>query len=142
VSYRPWKHLERKHAKRMPGGKRITRAHDFGEKAPDGESETDVWDTKSWDAFKRCLTIFRECRGKYVEYARGRRFHLVISSQRDPLDLVVLDADDYADLVRCQLAVIDLLDAVEEAPDGYDVLWPEIEALRDRLLPDPIRAAA
>jgi len=96
--YAPWKALERRHAKRM-GGKRLWRP-DFSESQPDGESETDVWDAKAYATF-RVHTIFAECEKKYREFAAGRRFHLVLFSRKHPRlgDLVVLKADDYAELV-------------------------------------------
>jgi hypothetical protein len=84
------------------GGVRLWRP-DFGDSAPDGESETDVWDCKAYATF-RVHTIFQECERKYREYGRGRRFHLCLFS-RDKAkvgDLVVLRADDYAELLRCE----------------------------------------
>jgi hypothetical protein len=98
---KPWKALERRHAKRM-GGERLWRP-DFGESAPDGESETDVWDAKCYQRFS-VVSMFRECEAKYRKFADGRRFHLVLFSREHPRtgDLVVLKADDYADLVKNQ----------------------------------------
>ena len=99
AGYSPWKALERRHAKRM-GGERLWRP-DFGESAPDGESTTDVWDCKAYTTF-RVHTIFADCYAKYKEWAPGKTFHLCLFSrnQKHVGDLVVLRADDYADLLR------------------------------------------
>lgn len=99
MTYSPWKALERRHAKRM-GGTRLWRP-DYGDSAPDGETEYDVWDAKAYTTF-RIHTIFWECWQKYKEFAGERRFHLVLyaRNQKQVGDLVVLRADEYADLVR------------------------------------------
>jgi hypothetical protein len=96
---KPWKALERRHAKRM-GGERLWRP-DFGESAPDGESEHDVWDTKCYQRFS-VIEMYRECEAKYRKFANGRRFTLVLFSRDHPRqgDFVLVRADDYADLVR------------------------------------------
>ena len=85
----------------MPGGVRLWRP-DFGESLPDGESPTDVWDSKRLKAM-RIVTLFWECHAKYRGYASGRRFHLVVNSSdsRRP-DLVVVSADEYARLVETE----------------------------------------
>ena len=74
---------------------------DFGEEAPDGESESDVWDAKCYATF-RVHSIFRECHKKYRSWSDTKTFHLVLYSRKDKDvgDLVVLRADDYAALVE------------------------------------------
>ena len=96
---KPWKALERRHAKRM-GGQRLWRP-DFGESAPDGESDTDVWDTKCYQRFS-VIEMFRECEAKYRKFADGRRFHLCLFSRDHPRagDFVLQRADVYAELER------------------------------------------
>lgn len=98
AKYSPWKQLERRHAKRM-GGERLWRP-DFGDSIPDGQTLEDVWDAKAYTKF-RIHTIFSECERKYREFTGSRRFHLVLFSREHPRvgDLVVLRADDYAELV-------------------------------------------
>lgn len=107
--YSAWKALERRHAKRM-NGVRLWRP-DFGESAPDGETDFDVWDAKAYTRF-RVHTIFDQCEKKYRQFGRGRRFHLVLYSreQKHVGDLVVLRASDYVDLLR--------LAGQEGRPDG------------------------
>jgi hypothetical protein len=97
-SYAPWKALERRHAKRL-GGERLWRP-DYGDSAPDGQTETDIWDCKAYESF-RVHTIFQECFKKYADFAAGRRFHLCLFSRRNRGvgDLVVLRAEDFAELV-------------------------------------------
>jgi hypothetical protein len=99
VSYKPWKALERRHAKRM-GGARLWRP-DYSDSQPDGETDLDTWDAKAYAVFT-VHTIFSECEAKYREFTGKRRFHLVLFSRRHPRvgDLVVLRADDYAALVE------------------------------------------
>lgn len=99
MSYTPWKALERRHAKRM-GGVRLWRP-DFSESIPDGESETETWDTKAYKSFS-VITLFVEAERKYREYANGRRFHLCLFARDKPRagDFVLLHADDYEDLKR------------------------------------------
>jgi hypothetical protein len=82
------------------GGERLWRP-DYGDSAPDGQTAHDVWDAKAYAEF-RVHTIFAECHAKYREWAGDRRFHLVLFSRKHPRvgDLVVLRADDYAELVR------------------------------------------
>jgi hypothetical protein len=97
---RPWKALERRHAKRMPGGVRLWRP-DYGDVAPDGESDTDVWDAKCYQRFS-IVEKFVRAERKYRSFADGRRFHLVLFSRDHPRagDFVVVRADDYAKLVE------------------------------------------
>lgn len=93
--YSAWKALERRHAKRMRG-ERLWRP-DFGDSAPDGESDTDIWDTKAYARFS-IISLFVECEKKYREWAPGKRFHLCLFS-RDRVragDFVLLRADEYA----------------------------------------------
>lgn len=99
MSYKPWKELERRHAKRM-GGVRLWRP-DFGESAPDGESEGDVWDCKALSK-QAIVGLYQECEKKYRKYADGRRFHLCLfdPTRRGVGDLVVIPADLYAELCR------------------------------------------
>ena len=98
MSHAAWKDLERRHAKRM-GGVRLWRP-DFSDSAPDGESDTDTWDTKCYARFS-VITLFRECEKKYREHAAGRRFTLVLFSRehRGAGDFVLLKADDFSDLL-------------------------------------------
>lgn len=97
--YSPWKQLERRHAKRMHGVRYWRQ--DFGEEAPDGESEFDVWDAKCYATF-RVHSIFRDCYKKYAKWHETKTFHLVLYSRKDKDvgDLVVLRAEDYAALVE------------------------------------------
>lgn len=99
MSYSPWKELERRHARRMRGARYWRQ--DFGEQAPDGESETDYWDAKCYTTF-RVHSIFWECFQKYKAWSEGKTFHLVLYSRKHKHvgDLVVLRADDYAALVE------------------------------------------
>ena len=92
---RPWKALERRHAKRMRGV-RLWR-QDFSEVAPDGENETEIWDTKCFKRFS-VIELYLRCERKYRQYAKGRRFTLVLFSREHPRagDFVLLKADDYA----------------------------------------------
>lgn len=96
---RPWKALERRHAKRMPGGVRLWRP-DFGEELPDGESPTDVWDAKCYKRFS-VVEMFVRCEKKYRAFADGREFHLVLFSREHPRagDFVLIRAQHYADLL-------------------------------------------
>ena len=100
MSYSGWKQLERRHAKRM-GGERLWRP-DFGESAPDGQTDEDVWDAKYTIHSFAVSVIFDTCYAKYKDYAGCRRFHLVLYAKatRSLGDLVVLRADDYAALVK------------------------------------------
>lgn len=96
---RPWKALERRHAKRVPGGKRLWRP-DFGESMPDGESPTDAWDAKCFKRFS-VVELFVSCERKYRDFTGSRRFHLVLFSRDHPRsgDFVVCRAKDYAHLL-------------------------------------------
>lgn len=96
---RPWKDLERRHAKRM-GGVRLWRP-DFGESLPDGESYSDVWDAKCYKRFS-VVEMFERAERKYRAFTNGRRFHLALFSREHPRagDFVLLRAADYADLVE------------------------------------------
>lgn len=97
---KPWKDQERRHAKRMPQGERIWR-QDFSEVAPDGENPTDIWDSKRLARLKGFVELFYECEKKYRSFGQGRRFHMVINySESRRRDLVVVDAEHYAQLVR------------------------------------------
>jgi len=113
MAYEPWKELERRHAKRMQG-ERLWRP-DYGDSVPDGQTETDVWDAKAYARF-RVHSIFRECEKKYRQFANGRRFHLVLFSRehRHLGDLVVLRADDYAELVAAAEVGRGLVEAFKE----------------------------
>lgn len=99
MSYKPWKELERRHAKRM-GGVRLWRP-DYGESAPDGECHTDVWDTKAYKRFS-VIEMFLRCEKKYRKWAGDRRFHLCLYSRDHPRagDFVVLRAADFDALRR------------------------------------------
>jgi len=98
------------------GGKRLWRL-DYSESQPDGESGTDVWDAKAYARF-RVHTIYAECERKYREFAAGRRFHLVLFSREHPRvgDLVVVRADDYAELVAAAEVGRGLVEAFQEMP--------------------------
>lgn len=97
-SYKPWKALERRHARRMRG-ERLWRP-DFSESIPDGQNGTDAWDCKAISG-QRIVSLFRECEAKYRAFTGSRRFHLCLFDPRQPRagDLVVLRADAYAELV-------------------------------------------
>lgn len=98
---KPWKALERRHAKRM-GGERIWR-QDFAEVAPDGESDRATWDCKCFQRFS-VVELFVRCERKYREYTNGREFHLCLFSREHPRagDFVVIRAQHYADLLANQ----------------------------------------
>ena len=94
AKHSPWKDLERRHAKRM-AGTRIWR-QDFGEVAPDGESETDTWDCKCYQRFS-VIALFQIAERKYRAFNKGRRFHLCLFSRehRGAGDFVLLRATDF-----------------------------------------------
>ncbi len=100
AAYSPWKALERRHPKRFVGGARLWRP-DYGESIPDGESLTDVWDTKCYQRFS-VVELYLRAEEKYKAFANGRRFHLCLFSRDHPRagDFVLLRADAYADLVK------------------------------------------
>jgi len=101
---RPWKALERRHAKRFPDGVRIWR-QDFGEVKPDGECPTDTWDCKCYARFS-VVEMYVKAEKKYREYnsigTTPRRFHLCLFSRQHPRagDFVLVRANEYADLVE------------------------------------------
>ena len=101
ANYKPWKALERRHAKRM-GGERLWRP-DFSDSIPDGQSEKDVWDCKALSR-QRIVTLFKECRTKYREFTGDRRFHLCLFDPTQPGvgDLIVLTAEDHKHLLYCE----------------------------------------
>lgn len=110
----PWKDLERRHAKRFPGGVRLWR-EDFGDSAPDGESPTDVWDTKCYQRFS-VVELFVRCERKYRQHAQGRRFHLGLFSREHPRagDFVLVRARDFAELVEAEERLARLLAEQED----------------------------
>jgi len=93
--HQPWKDLERRFAKLM-GGQRLWRP-DYGESAPDGESETHVWDTKCYQRFS-VVEMFVRCELKYRRFAGDRRFVLGLFSRAHPRqgDFVLVRASEYA----------------------------------------------
>lgn len=101
-AYKPWKALERRHAKRFFGGERLWRP-DYSDVAPDGEALADVWDTKAYKRFS-VVEMFVRCERKYREWAGGRRFHLCLYSLDHPRagDFVLCRADDFAALVEAE----------------------------------------
>lgn len=113
ASYKPWKELERRHAKRMRG-ERLWRP-DFGESQPDGQSGTDVWDCKALSR-QRIVSIFRECEKKYREFTGSRRFHLCLFDPTQPKvgDLVVVSAQHYAHLLACEEMALGVMEAFKE----------------------------
>ena len=113
MSYKPWKALERRHAKRMRG-ERLWRP-DFSESMPDGQSDTDAWDCKALSR-QRIVTLFAECERKYREFTGSRRFHLCLFDPTRPSvgDLVVLKASDYAHLLHCEELALGVLEAFTE----------------------------
>lgn len=101
MSYSPWKQLERRHARRL-SGERLWRP-DFGESAPDGQSESDVWDCKCYQRFS-VVELYVRAEAKYRKWAGARRFHLALFSREHPRagDFVLLRADDFERLVECE----------------------------------------
>lgn len=99
MGYAAWKELERRHAKRM-GGERLWRP-DFGDSQPDGQSATDVWDTKAYARFS-VISLFVECEKKYRAFTGKRRFHLCLFSRdkRTAGDFVLCRAETFAQLCR------------------------------------------
>jgi len=104
---RPWKDLERRHAKRL-SGERIWR-QDFAEVAPDGQTETDTWDCKCFQSFS-VISLFVDCERKYREFTGKRRFHLCLFSRSRPRsgDFVLLRASDFADLLEKERQLAEL----------------------------------
>lgn len=98
----PWKALERRHAKRMPGGVRLWRP-DFSESQPDGEARTETWDTKCYERFS-VVSLFVECEKKYRAFTGKRNFHLCLFSRDRPRagDFVLVRAERYAQLVAIE----------------------------------------
>jgi hypothetical protein len=92
---KPWKALERRTAKWL-GGVRIWR-QDFGEIAPDGESETHTWDCKCYERFS-VVEMYRRAEEKYRKYTGDRRFILVLFSRKHSRqgDFVLVRMKDYA----------------------------------------------
>jgi hypothetical protein len=82
------------------GGERLWRP-DFGDVAPDGQTEADVWDAKCYQRFS-VVELFVKAEAKYREWAGDRRFHLVLFSREHPKagDFVLIRAADYRDLVE------------------------------------------
>jgi hypothetical protein len=97
MTYKPWKALERRHAKRMKGN-RLWRP-DFSESIPDGECATDAWDCKAYQRHA-VVSMFVLAEKKYREYTAGRRFHLCLYSRDHPRagDFILIRADDFDDL--------------------------------------------
>src|SRR5688572_13403766 len=95
ASYTAWKAFERRFAKLMKGA-RLWRP-DYGDSAPDGESETHTWDCKAY-ARIWAVTRFVEAERKYREYTGERRFVLALFARehRTAGDFVVVKAADYA----------------------------------------------
>lgn len=110
MAYSAWKQLERRHAKRFWNGVRLWRP-DFGDSAPDGECDTDVWDTKVRANFS-VVGMFVECEAKYRKWAGERRFHLCLYSRKHPRagDFVMVRADDYMLLVEAERLLRDFKD--------------------------------
>lgn len=115
---RPWKALERRHAKRMLGV-RLWR-QDFSEVAPDGENPHEIWDTKCFKRFS-VIELYLRCEKKYRAFAAGRRFTLVLFSREHPRagDFVLLRADDYA-ADRAELAKLRAAFINGTLPDGCE----------------------
>lgn len=95
---KPWKALERRHARRMRGA-RIWR-QDFGEVKPDGASQDEAWDCKCYARFS-VVEMFVRAEKKYRTFTGDRRFHLCLFSREHPRagDFVLLRAADYVELV-------------------------------------------
>jgi hypothetical protein len=97
-SYRRWKELERRTARKM-GGRRLWRARDYSESVPDGETGEDVWDCKDRVSMT-ALTWYRQAEAKYRPYVKGRRFLLVLCDTKGRGEYVLLKLDDYVQLLR------------------------------------------
>ena len=125
----PWKDLERRHAKRL-GGERLWR-QDFSEVAPDGQTESDVWDTKCFQRFS-VVELFVRCEKKYRQFAQGRRFHLCLFSRDHPRagDFVLARARDYSRLVAIEAVAQRLRDHDDNDPAP---LRPKLEELYEVL---------
>lgn len=95
----PWKDLERRHARRL-GVARIWR-QDFGEVAPDGETDAEIWDCKCYAAFS-VITMFLKREKDYKKFANGRHFHLCLFSRKHRRggDFVLSRAERYAELLE------------------------------------------
>lgn len=99
-SYKGWKELERRHAKLM-NGVRLWRP-DFGESAPDGESDRETWDAKYTVGNFWATTTYERCERKYREFTGDRNFHLVLfaGAKKRVGDLVVCTSKRYAELLE------------------------------------------
>lgn len=106
-SYRAWKALERRHAKRLDGT-RLWRP-DFADSIPDGETSTETWDTKAYQRFS-VITLFAEAERKYREFTGARDFHLCIFgvTQRAAGDFVLVPAERFARLLQLERAANEL----------------------------------
>ena len=93
--YSAWKTFERRFAKLM-GGERLWRP-DYGDSAPDGESESHTWDCKAYQRHA-AVTKFVECEAKYREFTGNRRFVLSLFAREHSKagDFVVVRAKEYA----------------------------------------------
>jgi len=111
--YSAWKTFERRFAKLM-GGDRLWRPN-YGESAPDGESNTHVWDCKAYQRHA-AITMYVEAEKKYRRYARGRQFVLALFAREHSKagDFVLLLAKDYAKDQR-RLAQLDRILAEAKA---------------------------
>ncbi len=94
-NYSAWKTFERRFAALMRGI-RLWRP-DYGDSAPDGQSETHTWDCKAY-AKHRAITMYLECEQKYRAFTGNRRFVLALFAREHPRagDFVLLRARDYA----------------------------------------------
>lgn len=120
ASYKPWKALERRHAKRL-GGERLWRP-DFGESMPDGQTDRDTWDCKALSR-QRIVALFAECEKKYRDFTGSRRFHLCLFDPTRPRvgDLVVLSASDFEHLLRCEAMTWGVLEGMMEFDPPTDL---------------------
>jgi hypothetical protein len=99
MAHKPWKDLERRAAKFF-GGVRLWRP-DYGDSAPDGESDTHVWDAKYKQHGHAIVRRFLDCEFKYAAYADGRRFVLYLFNGSHPKqgDFILVRAKDYGELL-------------------------------------------
>ena len=96
--YSAWKTFERRFAKLM-GGSRLWRP-DYGDSAPDGESETHTWDCKAYQRHA-AISMYLDAEHKYREFTGQRRFVLALFAREHSKagDFVLIPAKHYRDLL-------------------------------------------
>jgi hypothetical protein len=112
-TYKPWKALERRHAKRMKGV-RLWRP-DFSDSIPDGENSEHTWDCKAYASIA-VIAWFVEAERKYRDFTNGRNFHLCLFSRKHPAsgDFILITADRHQELLAKEEMADGVLYAITE----------------------------